>query len=304
MKRFIRVLLIWIALILVGGELAARLYADVLYQSPLPDGSVGFEESPLLPDGIRSEVLRLTPNYTGTANTTGITYSINTWGFRDDSIDWTKQHVLFLGDSTTFGLNIPHETTYAEVWEHSAGIDWQAVNTAIPGRGMISSYETFQAVLDQELHPRAVVIGFFGGNDPRNDANYGITPSHDSLYLVRIGRYFVDMVHRQTQSELAISLDYLGRIIQLAQEQQAQPIVIYIAYNNERVDSPIAQAVKQAATDYDVPFINTLELYADYLEVHNLSAYPDDFYSVPGDMAHPGILSSQLIGEALYEVYP
>jgi hypothetical protein len=305
-RRIVRVIIIWLILLTLGSELALRVWAEHIYHSPLPEGTVqSFEESPLLPDGIRTDVLQLQPGYSGIADSTGVEYSINSWGYRDDEPDWTRQHVLFLGDSTTFGLNIPHEATYAEVWEQLAGADWQAINTAIPGRGMISSYETLQEVLAKGLCPHYVVIGFFGGNDPRNDANAQVPISNDALYLVRLGRYFIDSVQQQSQSDIAISLDYLGRILTLAETIDAKPIVIYIAYNGE-LNHPtgLDQQVKQVAQDHTAPFINTLTLYQSYMDEHHLTTIPAGFYSVPGDMAHPGILSSQLIGQTLAEVMP
>ena len=236
-----------------------------------------WQETELLPTGLRTDMLHLVPGFSGISETTGITYTVNNWGYRDDIIDWTKRHVLFLGDSTTFGLNIEHRNTYAEVWEHLVDDNWQAVNTGVPGRGLRSSYEILQLMLAKGLEPEWVVIGVHS-TDPRNDS-----PEKDEL----------------------ISLGYLGRSINLSRYYGANVLVLYIANESEtETDSFFALLSQDYTAGCNTLFINAAWVYREYMDTNGYIAPPNGFYSVPGDMGHPGILSSRLIGEALAEVIP
>ena len=324
-KRILRLFISWVLLIGCSSELLVRIWVHHIYQSPLPTGVVTpFEESPLLPDGLRSDVLYLAPNFSAVAESTGITYTTNAWGFRDDPVNPDKQHVIFLGDSTTFGLNIPHEATYAEVWEQLAGEGWQAINTAVPGRGTINEYEVLQSVLAKEIQPVGVVVGFFA-NDVKNDVAYGKPPEWswlDQFYTWRIAHTLID--HAQIQqdaqprwgqaiqvgqadllwnrSDWQTSLYYLSRIHDLAAEYGAQAYVLYIPAGEYEVwnGSSVAQVLKRYTTQENIPFVDGVEIYQTYMNTHKLTAIPAGFYSIPGDMGHPGILASKLLGQAIY----
>lgn len=134
--------------------------------SPLPCGIR--TESPNMG---RAESVALKPGFVGTSRR-GITYAVNELGFRDDAIDPGKRHIVFLGDSTTFGLNICHEATFPEVIERmlaSRGLAVQCVNTATPGQATLDQRDILGRLLElEELRPAAVVLAFFCNDFPGN----------------------------------------------------------------------------------------------------------------------------------------
>ncbi|MBI5164728.1 MAG: SGNH/GDSL hydrolase family protein [Magnetospirillum sp.] len=152
------------ALVLLEGALAVSHRMN--YDSPLPYG--------LRDEGDRLTYVRLVPNFRGTSRT-GIEYATNALGFRDDPVDGHRRHVIFLGDSTTFGLNVAHDETYTERFEalvRAAGEDIQAINTATPGQGTLDERDALQGVLGRSgIHPTAVVLAFFP-NDFVNNLEY------------------------------------------------------------------------------------------------------------------------------------
>jgi hypothetical protein len=135
-------------------EMSLRLVHRLGYDSSLPYGM----KAP------GTSAVRLVPNFEGISRR-GIKYQTNTIGFRDDQIDPSAKHVIFLGDSTTFGLNIAHDDTYPEIFEGQLaadGILCQSVNTASPGQGTFDELDTLRGLCSSgTLNVRAVVLGFF-----------------------------------------------------------------------------------------------------------------------------------------------
>jgi lysophospholipase L1-like esterase len=129
-----------------------------------------------IPYGMRCTNLRetyyigLAPDYTG-VNQFGVEYVTNSMGFREEPVQ-QKEHVFFLGDSTTFGINILHEQTFPELVEADlvqAGSDVQCLNFGTPGQGTIAELRVLdQLVRIEELQPRAVVLGFFENDFSNN----------------------------------------------------------------------------------------------------------------------------------------
>ena len=95
----------------------------------------------------------------------GNIYKTNSHGFRDDEINPKSAHIIFLGDSTTFGLNINHEDTYPEAYEAIArknGLNLQSVNTATPGQGTLDQLNLLRNTInDNDFNIAGVVLGFY-----------------------------------------------------------------------------------------------------------------------------------------------
>jgi hypothetical protein len=326
LRKWTRLLIIWLVSISLGLEVGLRVYAACCYVSPLPSGLVG--QNDILPQNMRHELLVLTPDFDGVGDY-GIHYQTNAQAYRDDPIDPVKQHVIFLGDSTTFGLNIPHADTYPEQWEHTAGPDWQAVNTAVPGMGTVSEYNALQQALELNLHPRVVVLGFFINDftDNVRDAQNETAPSiwqalSQQSYLIRFGSQFIDNLNQldkfqiQALSGRAYTLplveywdsregqltrDYLSRIQALCDQQDIPFILIYIPRNPSDLQTPTtaAQFIRRWANEQHVIFIDGITLYQDYLAANHLTTVPESFYSTPGDMGHPSPLTAGLLAQAV-----
>jgi len=324
-KHLLTLGLLWLLLIGCSSELLVRFWVHHVYQSPLPTPvNQPFTEVPEMPAGIRpGKVLYMHANFSGVA-ANGVRYTTNAWAFRDDPVDMSQQHVVFLGDSATFGLNIPHEATYAEVWERLKGPGWQAINTAMPGRGTINEYDILNEVLQRGVQPTWVVVGFFA-NDPWNNTYYDHEPESqgvlDHLYTAQIATALWE--HTQVQKQVTFdshaavtehakalwqdkawqtSLRYLGYIRDRAAQVDAKTLILYIPVNTtEALNGSAAGVVLRRYTDQEnIPFINGVDVYQAYLQAHNLTTIPATFYSAPGDMGHPGILASELLGQAVY----
>ena len=157
-------------------EFILQLLHRIGFDSPLPyglkDSSYG-----------RLGYIRLKPDYKGKSRT-DIVYTTNSNGYRDDEIETGKKHILFLGDSTTFGVNINHEDTYPEVFErllNQAGSGFQSVNTASPGQGTFEQLNILNSALTKkELNITAIVLGFFG-NDFSDNYSYKQYESREKI---------------------------------------------------------------------------------------------------------------------------
>ncbi|MFH1190092.1 MAG: SGNH/GDSL hydrolase family protein [Candidatus Omnitrophota bacterium] len=157
-----------------------------------------------LPYGLRKNMLgrlgyiKLAPNFKGKSRF-GISYRTNSLGYRDDEIDPGKKHVLFLGDSTTFGMNIDHEETYPEVFEkllNRIDGDLQSVNTATPGQGTLDQLDILKPLLGNgDLNIKAVVLGFFD-NDFSDNYSHSISRSKERKggILFEAKRYITESI--------------------------------------------------------------------------------------------------------------
>jgi hypothetical protein len=274
-RRQIVLHLIVINLILLG-ILSTTMALERYVNSP-PD----WIESPLLPDGLRTGMLNLVPGFSGVSDN-GIRYTINSHGFRDDPIMMDKQHVLFVGDSTTFGLNIAHKHTFAEIWEQSVSDKWQAINAAAPGHGTVTEYALLNTLYADGFHPEWVVVGYYATN-PAN----GIWDN----------------------TTWDMSKKYLKLIRILTTENESKLLIVYLPRSKDEIygASVARDTIADFARQEQIPFLDGTNIYRMYMDMHQLTQIPDGFYSVikpdgEGDIGHPGILASHLLGQAIAEV--
>jgi len=156
---------LFFGLILAEGFL--QIQYRLSWTSPIPFGMMGdnFDET---------FYIGFKPNFKGVSKT-DIEYRTNLLGFRDDPIETSGEHIIFLGDSTTFGLNIQHSETFPEKVEQKLkeqGYDFQSINTASPGQGTVSQLRILDAILNKSyLNPQCIVLGFFC-NDFSNNMWY------------------------------------------------------------------------------------------------------------------------------------
>jgi len=175
LKRVASIALV-IALSLAAAELSFRVIHRLGYDTPLPHG--------MRSGGSRR--IGFTPSYEGTSRR-GVRYRTNSLGFRDDAIDPNVQHVVFLGDSTTFGLNIAHSDTYPELLEQrllADGTVCQSVNTASPGQATLDQLDRLRELFDSgQLNIRVVILGFFYNDFSDNMSYSGLLRRHDPRVL-------------------------------------------------------------------------------------------------------------------------
>ena len=178
--------------ILVEGCL--RLLYRLNYDSFMP---YGIREEALE----RTQLLRLKANFSGKNNRSGILYETNAQGYRDDAIDPTASHVIFLGDSATFGLNLTHEQTFpfltGELLKKSCG-KVQTINTASPGQGTLDERDNLTEALSlrELIHPKAVVLAFIQ-NDISDNSAYDLTHREDAFLEQHVVRATIRHALRQ-----------------------------------------------------------------------------------------------------------
>jgi hypothetical protein len=169
----------------VIAEVGLRLLYISGYGSPLPPGIRDLSEH-------RLNYVRFRPNSSGTAQ--GVEYRTNEFGYRSDPIVVGAKHVVFLGDSTTFGLSLQQAETFPakveQLLNERAEKGWQALNTATPGQGTLDELDTLRRVLDtKEVAPRLIVLGFFVNDFSDNQTYLEFTKRHTESRLFRLKFY-------------------------------------------------------------------------------------------------------------------
>jgi hypothetical protein len=79
----------------------------------------------------------------------------------------TRKRLLLVGDSYTFGANVPNEETFAHVLAEEYLEDWDVLNMAVPGTGTDQQLITFER-RGKQYRPDIVVLGFFVRDYSRN----------------------------------------------------------------------------------------------------------------------------------------
>jgi hypothetical protein len=231
-----------------------------------------------LPEGIRTGLFEYVPGFSG-VSTTGIRYSINDWGYRDDPVDLSKRHVVFVGDSTAFGVNLEHQDTFSEVWERVAGEDWQAVNISMLSNGTASEYAELRKLLTRDFQPEWIILCYHA-----KDSASGFWDNTTWESSER----FLKLIHT------------------LLNEHGIRLLLVYMPSGEDDIfnGSLSRDVILDFATNENIPLVDIVEVYREYLNAQNMTTIPAGFYSRPNDVAHPGVENSRLIGEAIAEVIP
>lgn len=188
-RRQVTFALISILIGLLGGlviaEVGLQLFHISGHGSPLPPGIRD-------PTGHRANYVRLRPNFTGSAQ--GIEYRTNEFGYRNGPIIAGAKHVVFLGDSTTFGLGLQGAETFPtkveQLLNERAGKGWQALNTASPGQGTLDALDAMRRILAiKEIAPRLIILGFFVNDFSDNQTYLEFTKRHSESLLFRFKFY-------------------------------------------------------------------------------------------------------------------
>jgi hypothetical protein len=151
-------------LLLVPIEIAARHYFPSVYQRTVPGANypthlAAWAEA----DADLGWTVTRSPAYAALSR---VRYRINSQGFRHGE-DFNslpqkplgQRHVVVLGDSFTFGVNLQEAETCPAFLSQHLGPNWRAFNLGVPGYGidqMVLSYEKYHAV----LQPDVVVLIF------------------------------------------------------------------------------------------------------------------------------------------------
>jgi hypothetical protein len=85
---------------------------------------------------------------------------MDAWGFRNQRVP-ERASIVCLGDSQTFGVNIPASDTWPRSLARRSGAE--VYNLGLGGYGPLQYLALIERAL--ELEPRIVVVGFFIGND-------------------------------------------------------------------------------------------------------------------------------------------
>lgn len=124
-------------------------------------------------------LFKFKPNQYFTSQSDKVTYKIDEKGYRES---WTKEEdfgdsqikIIFLGDSSTFGVEIPFNQTFAEVvkilLQNHSSKKVQVHNFGVPGYTSFQAKKTLQKEISQ-INPDFVVL-FIGANDEAPTLKY------------------------------------------------------------------------------------------------------------------------------------
>lgn len=95
---------------------------------------------------------------------------------RSEEVDFSKGHILLVGDSVAFGLGVNNDETVS----HHLGKEqkeYQVLNLGVPGYGIGQYFLNLKRHIDQ-LNPKLIVLIIYTSNDleeTRQDNRYGIS---------------------------------------------------------------------------------------------------------------------------------
>jgi hypothetical protein len=99
---------------------------------------------------------------------------------RSEEKDFSKGHILVVGDSVAFGLGVNNNETisyYLEKEDKIAALDYQVLNLGVAGRGIGQYYLNLKKHIEN-LNPKMIVLIIYVTNDlddTRKDHHYGIS---------------------------------------------------------------------------------------------------------------------------------
>jgi hypothetical protein len=105
-----------------------------------------------------------------------VVYTTNSLGMRSGEVDFSKKHVLLVGDSVTFGLGVNNHETVSHYLTKENN-KFQFLNLGVPGYGIGQYYLNLKRHIDQ-LNPKLVLLIIYTSNDldeTRQDTRYGIS---------------------------------------------------------------------------------------------------------------------------------
>ena len=95
---------------------------------------------------------------------------------RSREVDFSKGHILLVGDSITFGLRVNNEETVSHYLEKEYK-RYQVLNLGVPGYGIGQYFLNLKRHINQ-LNPKLIVLIIYTTNDldeTRKDTRYEIS---------------------------------------------------------------------------------------------------------------------------------
>jgi len=109
-----------------------------------------------------------------------VTYTTNALGMRSPEVDFSRGHILLVGDSVTFGLGVNNDETVSHFLQNEEKIssfNFQVLNFGVPGYGIGQYYLNLKRHINK-LNPKVIVLILYTANDldeTRKDNRYGIS---------------------------------------------------------------------------------------------------------------------------------
>jgi lysophospholipase L1-like esterase len=238
-------------------------------------------------------------------------YLVNTLGYRSEPIhNGVDTHWLFLGDSTTYGLNVDYNSLFTskiQDWLIINQLNKQVLNLAQPGHGTGAQLALLKnyLMLDQ-LKPEVLVVGFYK-NDVVNDwllqDEYAVHETVEQLRTRLINTEY-DIETMLKMPEWQLTLENLNDIASLAKQNDSILLLVYLPTMDDnfliqREKSDLL--LEQFATGQAIQYISIANVYNDYIDDY---AIPKDLYSYTltgsKDLTHAGVLGHTLIADAIY----
>jgi hypothetical protein len=105
-----------------------------------------------------------------------VTYTTNSLGKRSKEVDFSKGHILLVGDSVTFGLGVNNNETVSHYLE-KINNEHQILNLGVPRYGIGQYFLNLKRHIDQ-LNPKIIVLVIYPTNhldETRKDTRFGIS---------------------------------------------------------------------------------------------------------------------------------
>lgn len=118
-----------------------------------------------------------------------IDYKTNSYGFRSDDVDSSKEHILILGDSVAFGTGVTDNDTFPSLLNKRFKNRYQVLNLSVPGYG-IDQYLLSLKRYVGKLNPKIIIVVIYTGDDWANTTQDNLFGTSKPYFKLRNGELF------------------------------------------------------------------------------------------------------------------
>jgi len=112
----------------------------------------------------------------------GITYSTNSLGLRSKEIDFSKKHILVVGDSIVWGYGVENNETIPYYLGEKLK-DYQIINLGVTGYGIDQYYLFLKRYIDK-LNPALIIIVICVSNDYEGTNSDALNGKSKPLFVI------------------------------------------------------------------------------------------------------------------------
>jgi len=155
-----------------------------------------------------------------------VTYTTNSLGMRSKEVDFSKGHILLVGDSVAFGLGVNNDETLSH-YLGKINNEHQVLNLGVPGYGIGQYFLNLKRHIEK-LNPKIIILVIYTANDldeTRKDTRFGISKPY---FLYNNGN-LVNLnseISKYSCSNLYTRSRFLKHITPILLKDQCKPRVI------------------------------------------------------------------------------